>query len=245
MKKILWLLYQPYKWLIFVPILGLSAAFFSILAVTLGVLINARTGSLVGGISWSRLCSALTPMWVKTHGLENIDRKQSYVVVSNHQSHFDIFVVYGWLFMDLKWVMKQELRKVPFIGWACDKLDFIYVDRSDNQKAIESINAAKSKIVNGTSIMFFPEGTRSKNGEIGRFKKGAFKVAMDLNLPILPMTVKGTRKILPSGSFNLLPGKAELVVHKPFSLNGVSESELPGVIEQCRETIVNEFYRNE
>ena len=150
LRKIFWLIYQPYKWLIFAPILGISAALLSINAVILTSLINARAGSMVSGIMWSRICAALTPMFVSVKGKENIDRSQSYVVVSNHQSHFDIFVVYGWLFMDLKWVMKQELRKVPFLGWACEKIEFIYVDRSDRQKAIESLNAAKDRIVNGT-----------------------------------------------------------------------------------------------
>ena len=243
MRKIGWLLYQPYKWLIFVPILGLSAAFFSILAVLLSYLFNSRVGAMVGGISWSRLCSALTPMFVKVKGIENIDRKQSYVVVSNHQSHFDIYVVYGWLFMDLKWVMKQELRKVPFIGWACEVLEFIYVDRSDKQKAIESLENAKDKIVNGTSVMFFPEGTRSKDGQIGRFKKGAFMMAIDLQLPILPITIKGTRKILPSGSFNLLPGKAEMVIHQPVSVSGYTEKNVQELITSTRKLIEEEFLK--
>lgn len=242
MRKLLWLIYQPYKWLIFVPILGLSAAILSINAVFLATVVSPKAGSMVSGIMWSRLCSAITPMFVKTIGMEKINRKQSYVVVSNHQSHYDIFVVYGWLFMDIKWVMKKELRKVPFIGWACEKLEFIYVDRSDKQKAIESLNAAKERIVDGTCAFFFPEGTRSKDGEIGKFKKGAFKMALDLGVPILPITIKGTRKILPSGSFNLMPGKAQMIINDPIDVSGYNDSNLEELIAHTRDLISSQFY---
>lgn len=240
-KKLLWLLYQPYKWLVFVPLLGISAALLSINAVLLAYLFSPRVGSMVNGIAWSRFCSALTPMFVKVKGREHIKKNQSYVVISNHQSHYDIFVVYGWLLMDLKFVMKQELRKVPFIGWACEVLKFIYIDRSDKQKAIESLNKAKSRIVNGTSVIFFPEGTRSKDGSIGTFKKGAFKMAIDLNLEILPVTVNGTRKILPSSSFNLLPGFAEMIVHPPISPSGYSDNNINELIQKARNVIIQDF----
>jgi 1-acyl-sn-glycerol-3-phosphate acyltransferase len=242
MKKLFWLLYQPYKWLIFVPILGISGMLLSINSVLLAYLINARAGSMVSGIIWSRLCSFITPMFVSVRGRENIDRKQSYVVVANHQSHFDIFVIYGWLFMDVKWVMKKELRKVPFIGWACEKLEFIYVDRSDNQKAIESLNSARERIINGTSVIFFPEGTRSKDGSFGRFKKGAFRMAVDLGLPILPITIKGTRKVLPSGSFNLQPGRAEMVIHEAISTKEYNDGNVEDLVERIRNLITEEFY---
>ena len=151
---------------------------------------SPKLGNMIGGITWARVCSFFAPMWVDVKGLENIDRNRSYVVVANHQSHFDVFVLYGWAWMDMKWVMKKELRKTPFIGFASHMVGHIVVDRSDSQAAIDSLNDAKKKIINGTSVMFFPEGTRSKTVEIGRFKKGAFVMALDLDLPILPMTIK-------------------------------------------------------
>lgn len=242
MKKLLWLLYQPYKWLIFTPILGISGMLLAILAVILSILFNDRVGSMIGGIAWSRICAFFTPIFVKVRGIENVDRKQSYIVVSNHQSHYDIFVVFGWMWMDLKWVMKKELRKVPFIGYACEKVGHIIIDRSDHQAAVESINAAKKNLINGTSAIFFPEGTRSRDGNIGKFKKGAFFLAIDLGLPILPLTIKGTRKILPSHSTNLLPGKAELIVHPPISTKGYSEANLSELMTKTRTVISDSFY---
>lgn len=241
MRKLLWILYQPYKWLIFTPLLGLSGMIFAIIAIVLAITVSPKAGSLVGGIGWSRFSSFFTPMTVSVFGLENIDRKQSYVVISNHQSHYDIFVMYGWLKMDLKWVMKKELRKIPFIGYACEKVGHIIIDRSDRKKAIQELNAAKKNIVNGTSVMFFPEGTRSKDGSIAPFKKGAFVLALQLGLPILPVTINGTRKILASGTMNLMPGHAEAIVHPPIDTTGYTENNLNELIEHSRGIISASF----
>jgi 1-acyl-sn-glycerol-3-phosphate acyltransferase len=146
-------------------------------------------------------------MSVNVTGGENIDPQQSYVVVANHQSLYDVFVLYGFLGIDFKWVMKQEMRSVP---------------------------AAESKISNGTSVVFFPEGTRSRDGALRQFKKGAFRFALDLNLPILPVTIVGTREILPSDSLDLLPGKARLIIDEPIRVDDLDGKDIPRLMEQVR-----------
>ncbi|MEQ9063577.1 MAG: lysophospholipid acyltransferase family protein [Vicingaceae bacterium] len=239
--SLLWWLYQPYKWLVFVPLLGISGMVLAIFAIFLAIFVSPSLGNTWGGISWARFSSFFTPMWVNVSGIENIDRNQSYIVVSNHQSHFDIFVIYGWLKMDMKWVMKKELRKIPFIGYACEKVGHIIVDRSDRAAAIQAIEKAKKNIVNGTSVMFFPEGTRSKDGAIGVFKKGAFVLALQLGLPILPITINGTRKILPSGSLDLLPGRAEAIVHPAVDTSVYTEKNMAELISKVRDIIVLSF----
>ncbi len=113
MRKLLVVLYQPYKWLVYVPFLILSTLTFGAIAVILSTLVNQRVGSFIGGAVWSRLNGYMTPIFVKVIGKENIEPTQSYVIVPNHQSHFDVFVLYGWLGIDFKWVLKQELRKYP------------------------------------------------------------------------------------------------------------------------------------
>ncbi|HOG13024.1 MAG TPA: lysophospholipid acyltransferase family protein, partial [Smithellaceae bacterium] len=114
------ILYQPYKWLIFAPYLAVSTLFFGSLTVVLAVVTNPRITSFICGTVWSRLNGYLTPIRVRVTGRGNIDPTQSYVIVANHQSQYDIFVLYGWLGIDFKWVMKQELRKVPGIGIGCE-----------------------------------------------------------------------------------------------------------------------------
>ena len=208
------ILYQPYKWLVFVPLLVLSTCFFVGLGVIIIFLLNDRVANRTTGVWWARFNSLFTPMLVTVLGREHIKRKQSYVVVSNHQSHFDIFVLYGWLGIDLKWVIKKELRKVPVFGYAAEKGGNILIDRRNPREAYADLERAKARITGGTSIIILPEGTRSRDGSLGEFKKGAFVLARSLGLPILPVSITGTRLILPPGTFDLLPGRAVMRIHE-------------------------------
>jgi 1-acyl-sn-glycerol-3-phosphate acyltransferase len=237
MKKLIFILYQPYKWLFFFPILFVNTIFFGLMAVIFSILVNQRVGSYIGGVIWSRFNAFLTPMFVHVSGRENINPKQSYVVVSNHQSVYDIFLIYGWLGVDLKWIMKKELSKVPGVGFGSKMVGHIFIDRSNSKKALESINEAKRKLVNGISIVIFPEGTRSVTGELGQFKRGAFKIAFDLRLPILPITVVDTKNIMPTNTLNILPGRVKMVIHDPVDLNSYSEKESDLLIEEVRRRI--------
>ena len=236
MKKILWILYQPYKWIIFLPLLIVSTAVLGSAAVIFTYIVGQKKASIIGGVSWARLNSYLAPMFVKVVGRENLDKKQSYVIASNHQSHFDILLVYGFLGIDIKWVMKLELRKVPVLGFACEKLGHIYVNRSNHGAAIESLKAAKKILQNGTSMMIFPEGRRSMDGKLGVFKKGAFRTALEFDLPILPVTISGTYKILPTKSLNLFPGKAKMIIHKPIDVNDY-KNKVPALMEKVKQVI--------
>lgn len=236
MNKGLYILYQPYKWLIYFPVLIVSTFIFGLLAILLSY-INKRLSSLIGGAWWARVNGFFTPMFVRVRGKENIRKGQSYVIVANHQSLFDIFVMYGWIGLDIRWVMKYELRKTPVLGYACKRVGHIFVNRSNTKESLASINQAKKYITNGTSIIFFPEGTRSKSGELGRFKKGAFRFAQELNLPLLPVTIKGTREILPSGTIDLKPGKVEMIIGKPIEVAAHTEDNLDELIRESRKAI--------
>lgn len=236
-KKILKLIYQPYKWLFFIPSFFISTFFFGSMAVLLCMIFDPRLPSFLCGSGWARVNGWLTPMFVNITGKDNIDKKQSYIIAANHQSQYDIFLLYGWLGIDFKWVMKQELRKVPFIGISCEKIGHIFINRSDRRAAVKSINAAKKKIVNGTSVIFFPEGTRSRTGELGRFKKGAFKMALELDLPILPVTIMGTRDILPPDTADIFPGSALMIIHKPVFVKDYNEDDLQKLSDTVRNII--------
>ncbi len=225
--------YQPYKWLFMLPLLITTTFVCGIFAIITSLLFTTRRGGIFGVI-WARINSFFTPMTVNVIGAENIEPGVSYVITSNHQSMYDIYVLYGWLGVDFKWVMKKELEDVPVLGPACKVLGHIFIDRSDTKSAVASINAAKTKIVNGTSVLFFPEGTRSGDGEMIPFKKGAFKFAIDLGIPVLPVTINGTRKILPKGGMDLMPGGATMIIHKPISVKGYSEEKIDKLMDQTR-----------
>nr|WP_321452766.1 lysophospholipid acyltransferase family protein [uncultured Carboxylicivirga sp.] len=215
MKKIGYWLYQPYKFVIFIPLFFVFSVLFSFLAATFSIVINPKVGSFWGA-TWSRLTGYVTPMFVTVTGRENIKKKQSYVIVANHQSGYDIFTLYGWLGIDFRWIMKKELRKAPAIGYASYKVGHIFLDRSSPRAAVESIAEAKQKLINGTSVVIFPEGTRSGCNKMSSFKKGAFKLAFELELPILPVTLVNTHKIYNKG-LNLLPGKVQMHIHEPIN----------------------------
>lgn len=218
MRGLSYWLYQPYKYFILYPLFAAVTITCAVFAVFFAAVASPRVGSYMG-VLWAKTMQVLTPMWVSVKGRENIKRGQSYVIVANHQSAYDIFVLYGNIGVDFKWIMKKELRQAPFLGWSCASLKHIFIDRSSARAAYRSIQRAKDILVGGTSVIIFPEGTRSMSGNIGKFKHGAFKMAFEMGLPILPVTIKDSYKILGKGMDTLMPGRVELIIHEPIDTN--------------------------
>jgi 1-acyl-sn-glycerol-3-phosphate acyltransferase len=189
---------------------------------------------------WSRFTCYFTFVRIEVEGRENIDKNQSYVFVANHQSFYDIFAIYGWLNIPFKWVMKKELEKAPIIGIACKSAGHIFISRNQGKAALKSIEEAKKKLINGLSVVIFPEGSRTPNGEIGTFKRGAFQIATDLQLPIIPISIIGAFDVMSKHTFNITPGKIKMIIHKEIdaSLYIDNQSELINVV---RKSIVNDF----
>jgi len=232
-----WWPYQVWKWLVVAPVSTAATLTGSAAIMMFSPFVNPSTLSRVIAGTWARIVAWVTPMPVRVEGRRNIDPHQSYVVVSNHQSQFDILVLYGWLGIDFRWVMKQELRSIPGLGAACAALGHIYIDRSNHQAALKSINDARERITGGTSVLFFPEGTRSNDSRMRPFKKGAFRFAIDTGLPILPVTVDGTCDVLPARQFDLRPGRARLVIHEPIATEGLVTRDLAELAARVRRTI--------
>ncbi len=237
MKKFLYILYQPYKWLVFFPLFIVLTGLLVLIGILVLIVFDDFAANRTTGVWWARLSGYITPILVKVTGREHIQKKQSYIIVSNHQSMYDVLVLYGWLGVDLKWVIKKELRKVPLIGFAAEKGGNIFIDRTDPRTAYESLRQAREKIVNGTSIIILPEGTRSRSGELGEFKKGAFWLALQLKLPIVPVTIMNTGKILPPRTLKLFPGRAILKIHQPIDTAPYDESSYDALITRVRDVI--------
>lgn len=226
-----------YIWVVLIPIVALSTLLIGVLCLLLCLVVPPGTAGRWCGRTWARINAVAALMHVTVEGGRHIDAGRSRVVVANHQSQLDILVIYGWLDMDFRWVMKQELRRVPILGICCEKLGHIFIDRSDNLAAVAAINRAKQDVSGGTSIFFFPEGTRSRDGKMLPFKKGAFRMAVELDLPILPVSIAGTHCMLPRGSMGLRPGCVRLVIHPPIETAGSDLSKVPELMRQARETI--------
>lgn len=150
---------------------------------------------------WSDAVIGLNPYWdVKTSGLENIDHKKTYVIISNHQSMADIAVLYQAK-MQFKWVAKASLFKVPFIGWCLGLIKHIRLTRGDFASIKETYHQAAQWLQKDMSVLFFPEGTRSSSHQMNEFQNGAFKLAIKEKKPILPVCLRGTHDAIPKGSW--------------------------------------------
>lgn len=225
MKRIAFWLYQVYAWLLFIPFGLLFTLLCGWLTVLVAMIWGSRFASRHIAANWARVICFLTPVGVTVEGAENADPKNTYVVVCNHQSQYDIFLVYGWLKLDLKWVLKAELRKAPGVGIGCEKAGHIFVDRNNPERARKSVSDALDSVGDGVGVLFFAEGTRSPDGRLRPFKKGAFRVATSQNLPILPVTIIGTRDIQKPKSMLIFPGKVRMVIHPPIKLEDGEDAE--------------------
>lgn len=231
------LLYRPYGKLVVVPFFLANTALSGTVAAVVARLLGQNPGFHLGTLWGWLTCKANFTNVVLT-GREHIDPNQSYVIMSNHQSHFDILAFYGAWRRQFRWVMKQELRKVPVLGWACEHIGHVFIDRSDREKAIASLAAAREQLVDGVSIMFFPEGTRSRDGRIRDFKKGGFMMALDLGLPILPVSISGSYKVLPEGTFDPFPGRIDITVHAPIDVAEYGVERRDALIADTRQAVM-------
>ncbi|MFH0855675.1 MAG: lysophospholipid acyltransferase family protein [Candidatus Omnitrophota bacterium] len=160
---------------------------------------------------WSNCVINLNPYWrLRVEGLENIDYAKTYVVIANHQSLADIAVLYK-THMQFKWVAKQSLFKLPFVGWCLSLTRHIKLERGDFSSIKKLYREAAQWLRNDMSVLFFPEGTRSDTDSMNAFQNGAFKLAIKEKKPILPIRLKGTREAIPKGSW-VFESKVEVVL---------------------------------
>ena len=240
MKHVAFWLYQVYAWLVFIPLGLLLTLLAGWLTMSVAIIWNPKAANRYIAANWGRLLCWLTPVWVTVEGAENADPSRTYVVVSNHQSEYDIFLVYGWLKLDLKWVLKAELRKLPGIGIGCEKAGHIYVERGNPEQTSKAMDDALEQVGDGVGILFFAEGTRSSDGKLRPFKKGAFRVATAQKLPILPITIVGTRDIQKPKSMLIFPGRVRMVIHPAIEVSGNGEAaDMVELMTQTRQVIAS------
>lgn len=187
---------------------------------------------------WAWLNFRLSGARISVTGLEHLDPAASYVFMSNHRSNLDVLalVVALWKFQ-LRWVAKEELRRIPGFGWALEATKQIFVNRSDHEQAVASLERARERIRDGISVVFFPEGTRS-HGEMLPFKKGGFVFAIETATPIVPIGISGTVRILPrTGWLVRRGGDVSVVVRPPISTSGLTLDDRDALLAQVERTI--------
>ncbi len=186
---------------------------------------------------WASLYTWLNPLWpVTITGRENIRPGTTYVLAANHLSLLDILVLFR-LFKDFKWVSKAEIFKVPLIGWNMSMNRYIRLQRGQRDSVVQMMKQAQQTLESGSSIMMFPEGTRSKSGELQRFKTGAFELALATGVPVVPIVISGTHNALPKHGF-VLQGRHEIGVHVLAPVDPIGTSEQ--LCEQVRALIAEQ-----
>jgi 1-acyl-sn-glycerol-3-phosphate acyltransferase len=217
--------------------------FVTLLWTALGIVIMIvnPTGRLylwLAHLTWSRQLLWLGGLPLTVRGLENIDRKQSYVVCVNHQSLLDIPVLFAALPIPIRFLAKKSLFYIPIFGWSLWAAGFIPVDRNGGKKARDSLKHAASKIRNGRSVTVFPEGTRSPDGEIHEFKAGAFILAIESGSPVLPVVIKGTYEAAPKTVVCVFPHPIEVIVGAPVPTQGVDIKDRNVLQSSIRNTMI-------
>jgi len=215
-------------------ILGIPVMFAGILS---------RTGNLAFSISklWAYTMLAVSFVRMEIKNKNKILKGTPYIIISNHQSHYDIITLVTTLGIQFRWIIKKEILKLPIFGYALYASRNIFIDRSNTARAIESINKGIDRLPKGVSVMVFAEGTRSPDGQIHEFKKGGFVTAVRRKIPILPVTVNGSRRVMRKGSFTLKPGKIQIVIGDPIDTSGYTTDTVQELIDKTRQTIIANF----
>ncbi|HEV7844119.1 MAG TPA: lysophospholipid acyltransferase family protein [Pyrinomonadaceae bacterium] len=183
---------------------------------------------------WCRLIARTAGARVRVYGAEHIKPDTSYVFLSTHQSYMDIPAMLGYLPAQLRIAAKKILFRIPFMGWHLWRAGHIPIDRSSTQNAVMSMQRAAMYLRDGICAFVFPEGTRSRDGHLHSFKKGGFKLALQAQVPIIPITIIGTRKILPPDSITFRPGSIDMYVDEPIPTAGLTDDDLEMLMRRVR-----------
>lgn len=195
----------------------------------------SRSGRLLHFYSaapWSKIILWGTGVRVEISGLSNIDKEKSHIYIPNHLSFFDIFSLLAYLPVNFKFILKKELMHIPILGWAMRRAGYISIDRSSPAKAKHTLMQAVERIKSGTSLVMFAEGTRSYNGRLQPLKRGAFHLAIASGSPIVPVAIKGTKEIMPKGSFKIHRGFVTIRVGAPVETINYTKQTMPDLIER-------------
>ncbi len=183
---------------------------------------------------WGRIGLWLAGIDLRVDGRENLLSDRPVIYMSNHQSNFDILALFAGLPGQFRWLAKEELFHIPLFGLAMRRAGYIPLDRSDRKKSIQSMKAAARRIAAGASVVIFPEGTRSPDGSLLPLKKGGFHLALESQVPIVPIMILGSGKILPKHSRWIRGGTIRITVFPPVETAGLSPGDRDELMEKIR-----------
>jgi len=198
---------------------------------------NGRLIHFFAAVPWAKAILWYCGVKVVTNGLENVDPRVPRIYMTNHQSYLDVFGLLSVLPVDFKFLMKQELMKIPLLGFAMRRAGYIGIERDDPRKAVASMKAAAERIRKGASVLIFPEGTRSKDGTLQSFKRGGFNLALRAGCEIIPIGLSGSGRLLPKGSFRVRKGVFAISVGRPIDVSRYRKKTIDLLMDEVRAAI--------
>lgn len=212
----------------------------SIIAIIYGGVMRAPAEKLqwVPRHTWARMLCWVNGVTVEVRGLEKIDLARPYIFAANHQSQFDIFALQGYSGFDFRWMAKKELFRIPLFGWGMKLAGYIPVDRSGGKKAVKSLDEAAQRIAGGISVIIFPEGTRSRDGEIHPFKAGGMVLAIKSKVPLVPVAIEGTYEVLPKGKMLAKSGHVIINIGDPIKTADYSKKQKHELAERLHDAVL-------
>ena len=229
-------LIPPYHWwrtvFFLIPAIGVYTVLLGTLSVVSSFFDSSGEFGHRCARTWARLILWTTGVRVTTRGIERLDPKQSYVLASNHQSIYDIPIAFASLPLQLRIIAKASLGRFPFLGWHLQRTGHLLVDR---QNPGAGVLKKMAKLIGGSrSLIVFPEGTRSTDGVVGRFKGGMFLLAIEAGLPVVPVSIAGSRFVMLKGRLMTCPGDVTMTVHDPIATEGVTREQAREFAERVR-----------
>jgi 1-acyl-sn-glycerol-3-phosphate acyltransferase len=183
----------------------------------------------------------LNPLWkFRTSGVKITDPRRPYVAVSNHESFVDILLI-SHLPWEMKWLSKEAMFKIPLVGWLMSMAGDVRLIRGNKQSIVSAMRGCSDRLDKRVSVMVFPEGTRTRDGSLGPFKDGAFRLAIDHQVPVLPLVVNGTREALQADSWKMNVTEAEVRVLEPIPTEGMTKDDVPALRDRVRDLIMHEL----
>ena len=221
-----------------------ATIFFAIFAILISLVDPTGKVPHLVARTWAKSILIAGRIKVKVKGLSKIDPTTSCIYMCNHQSNFDIPVLLAHLKVQFRWLAKAELFRIPLFGFAMRRAGYISIDRTDRQAAFISLKTAAKTIREGASVIIFPEGTRSPDGNISPFKKGGFVMALDSGVPIVPVILHGTRAIMSKKKLRIVPGTVLVEITEPIDISGYTRENKEALMDRIRNIICEAFEKN-
>ena len=233
-------LYRLYQLFIALPLIAVYTVLTSIVVIIGCAIGNGHFWGYYPGKLWAQFIVRVLLLPVKVEGRENLKKGQSYVFVANHQGSFDIFLIYGFLCRNFKWMMKRQLRQMPFVGKACESAHHIFVDKRGPSRIRETYDKARRTLQGGMSLVVFPEGARTFTGHMGVFRRGAFMLADELQLPVCPLTINGSFDVKPrmKDIYWVFWHPIKLTIHEPIQPIGKGPENIKNQMTKSYDAIM-------